>query len=343
MMKKWMNLCAAFALLLGLCGCAADTPVTGTAFVMDTILEYKLYGSGADAAADAIEQTLADLESALSLYLPDSEISRLNAAAGKKPVKLSNDAFTLLQKCVEYSEMSEGAFDITVAPLALLWNVTAEQPREPPQSEIDALLPLVDYADVLLDPAAQTAMLRQEGQMIDLGGVAKGYACDLARKAAEENGVKKGYISIGGNLMVMGKKSMNEQFQFGVRDPRGGGNDFMATISLPGQTMATSGDYERYFTLNGTRYHHIIDPATGSPARGGLMSVSVVSPDGAYADYMSTALFIRGREYALENINALNCGLILIDEQRNVYVSDSLKRNFAMSDPTGSYRYEVTE
>lgn len=334
----------AAALIMGLIGCAAAAkPVTGTAFVMDTILEYKLFGNGAGAAADAIEETLADLESKLSLYVSDSEISRLNAAAGKQPVKLSDDTFALLQTCVEYSEKSEGAFDITVAPLALLWDVTAEQPRVPSQSEIDALVPLVDYKDILLDPVAQTAMLRREGQMLDLGGVAKGFACDLARQAAEANGVKKGYISIGGNLMVMGKKSFNEQFQFGVRDPRGGGNDFLAVVSLPEQTMATSGDYERYFIENDVRYHHILDPATGAPAHNGLISISVVSPDGAYADYMSTALFIRGREYVLQNIDTLDCGLIAIDEQRNIYVSKSLQKYFKMSDPTGSYRYEVAQ
>lgn len=336
------NIAAAFAagILLLAGGCAQQAPVIGTAFVMDTILEYKLFGAGAKQAGEEIERALADFEARVSLYQKDSEISRLNDAAGSHSVALSPDVYELLSLCVRYGEESEGVFDVTVAPLALAWDITSEQPRVPSRQEIDQLLPLVNYRDIQLDEKKQSAMLTREGQMIDLGGIAKGYACTIARRAANEHGVKKGYISIGGNLMVMGKKSLTEQFLFGVRDPRGSANDFMGVISLPEETMATSGDYERYFEQDGVRYHHILDPATGFPAQSDLLSVSVISPDGAYADFMSTFLFIKGRDYALSRIDSLDCGIILIDRDFNVSVSARLKKQFSLSDPSGRYRYE---
>ena len=142
--------------------------------------------------------------------------------------------------------------------------------------------------------------------------------------------------------MVIGQKPDGKQFTFGLRDPRGSANEYIATISLPDSTMATSGDYERFFEQDGIRYHHILDPDTGYPSNGGLMSVSVVTPDGALADFLSTTLFILGRDAALEQLNNIpGCGLILVDTDKNVYLSDSLKEWFTPADSTGSYQFEV--
>ena len=333
------------ALLIGLlllAGCGGrESPVTGTSFLMDTIVEYKLYGKNAQAARDAIEAELAGIESRMSMYLPDSEVARLNENAGRGYVPLSEDTYGLLSRCAAFGEASGGAFDVTIAPLTAEWGVTSGHPQVPSDARIDELRTLVGYRDILLDPADRSAMLRREGQAVDVGGVAKGYACDAARRVAREYGVDSGYISIGGNIMAMGAKPDGEPLKFGVRDPRGGGNDYIAVVTLSDTTMATSGDYERYFERDGVRYHHILDPATGRPADTGLMSVSVVSPDGVLADSMSTWLFIKGRDYVLENLNALSCGLVVIDRERNVYVSNDLLDRFTPADPGGSYHFEV--
>ena len=328
-------------LLIMMSGCASPQPITGTAFVMDTILEYKLYGKDAQQTGRQIEQAFSDLESRVSLYRDESEISRLNEMAGKAPVAVSEDTFDLLERCKQYGEESEGTFDVTVAPLALAWGITSTSPAIPDRALVEELLSLVDYRDILLDRQNRTAMLAREGQRIDLGGIAKGYAAQMGMEIMRQNGIKQGYLSIGGNLAVIGKKTRTEDFLFGVRDPRGTANDFIATIILPRQTMATSGDYERFFEQDGKRYHHILDPATGYPANGGLFSVSVISADGAYADYLSTALFIRGRDYVLSHLDAFDCGLIVIDDEYNVYVSRSLQKQFQMSDPTGRFVYRT--
>lgn len=337
--RIWLGMLPALALGLSLLsGCGAEEPpVTGTVFLMDTVVEYKFYGP--EKAWEAVEKALSDFEKACSLYVEDSEIAQLNRAAGKSAVPLSPDAYGLLQRCVQYGEESGGVFDVTVAPVISLWDITGKNPRVPSQEEIDAVLPLVDYRDILLRDDG-SAMLKRAGQMVELGGIGKGYACSIAREAALDSGVKRGYLSIGGNIMVIGEKRRGEDFKFGVRDPRGGPNDYLAVVTLPDSTMATSGDYERYFEQDGVRYHHILDPATGAPAQSDLMSVSVISPDGAYADYMSTFLFIKGKAFALEHLNSYDCGLILIDKDRNIYVSDHFQDRFTMADQTGTYHYE---
>ena len=308
---------------------------------MDTVVEYRLYGERGQEAVQAIDTALRDIENRMSLYQSDSEIEALNGAAGRGWVPVSADTLRLLALCREYGEESGGVFDVTVAPLTQLWGVTSGNPRVPSQEEIDALLGLVDYRDLLLDEPGGRAMLAREGQAVDLGGIAKGFACDVARGVAEEYGITSGWISIGGNLMSIGEKPGDRPFTFGVRDPRGGDNDFLGKFTMQDSTAATSGDYERYFERDGVRYHHILDPATGRPAETDLWSVTVVTPDGARADYLSTYLFLRGRDFTLARLDSLGCGLVVVDEDRNVYVSKDLADDFTPTDQTGTYRFEV--
>ncbi len=329
------------AVAAGACYLVSQTqkPAVGTSFLMDTVVEYKLYGKNAEQAKLAVEQTLSAFENQVSRYIKGSEIDRLNQKAGIEPISLSQDTFDLLSRCLAYGELSEGVFDITISPLTQAWNVTAELPKVPSEQTIDKLLELVNYQDLLLDSQNKTAYLKREGQAIDVGGIAKGFACDLVRKTASEYGITSGYISIGGNLMVIGEKPNHQPFKFGVRNPRGSANDYIGIVTLPNSTMATSGDYERYFEQDGIRYHHILDPKTGWPAKTDLMSVSVVTPDGAYADFMSTYLFIKGKAFVLAHLDSLNCGLIVIDKDRNVYLSERLKNSFTPSDSSGSYQF----
>ncbi len=324
-------------------GTADETPLTGVAYMMDTVVEYKLYGEKAEEARDAFLEYLGQFEQRISRYLEDSEISRINQSAGEETfIPVSEDTFALLARSVGFSTQSDGVFDITIAPLTESWNVVAEDPKIPPDEEIQSLLELVDYRDIQLDAQHQSVRLAREGQKIDLGGVAKGFACSQLRQIGEKIGLTSGYVSIGGNIMVIGEKPDGTPFKFGVRDPRGSANDYIAVMILPNSTMATSGDYERYFIQDGVRYHHILDPATGYPAQTDLLSVSVVSEDGAYADYMSTYLFIKGKEYVLAHLNEFeNCGFIAIDQDKNVYVSDNLLDQMEPSDATGQYHFEV--
>lgn len=311
-----------------------------TAFLMDTFVTIKFYGGRAQEAAEALITRLQQYEENISLYREQSPVARLNAAAGKEPVSVDEETFRLLQRAKEYSLLSGHTFDVTIAPLSLLWGVTSEHPRVPDKEEIESALPLVDANDLLLDGQAKTAMLRLEGQAVDLGGIAKGAACELVFSVMDEYGIENGYASLGGNMAVRGRyPDSGKDFLFGVRDPRGAGNEYIATLPLRGLTMATTGDYERYFEQDGVRYHHVLDPRTGYPARGGLISVSVISEDGALADFLSTALFVAGKKETLRQMDSGDYSVIAVDEALNVYVSQALRGTLTQNGEKEQYQF----
>lgn len=299
---------------------------TSVDFIMNTVVEQKLYGARSQQAVQAVSAMLRQVEQKVSLHLEGSEIDAVNRNAGIAPVAVSQDVFDMLKTAKEYSARCDGIFDLTIAPLDLLWGITSDSPRVPAQDEIRQALTHVDYQKLILDETAHTAYLTEPGMAIDLGGIAKGIAGGMVRRVAEQYGIENGYVSIGGNLTILGKNPENgQQFLFGVRDPRGNQNEYIATIYAPGKIMATSGDYERYFEQDSVRYHHILDPRTGYPADSDLISVTVLTQDGGLADYLSTLFFILGKQAALEHINDENLQLILVDKDYRVYYSQSLE------------------
>lgn len=329
-----------FGLILLLLGCSknvpAETPMfSGTEFVMSTVVEQRWYGSESKQAYADISAALKDIEDKLSLYVESSEIAAINQSAGIAGVEVSQETYDMVKKAAEYSALSEGRFDITVAPLTQLWDIMGDNPHVPPQGEIAAAQSLVDYRQIVFDDAKRSVMLGKEGMSIDLGGVAKGMAASKAAEIAKKHGVS-GFLSIGGNMMVLGKKPGGEDFKFGVRDPKGGSSDFMAVVTLEGMTMATTGTYERYFEEDGVRYHHVLDPFTGYPAQSDLISVTVISQDGALADYLSTGIFMEGREGLERHLHAKEYSIIAIDTEDRVYTSEGYRAHIS---PGGSEGY----
>ncbi|MFV0498271.1 MAG: FAD:protein FMN transferase [Candidatus Fimivivens sp.] len=296
----------------------------GTEFVMNTWVEQRWYGENAQKTYDEVLASLKELENKLSLYVEESEISRLNSAAGVQPVALSRDTYQLLRQATDYCAQADGLFDITVAPLTVVWNVNSDNPRIPTQEEIKGAQKLVDYRRIIFDDANQTAMLADAGMRIDLGGIAKGVAASLMRQYAVANDVQ-GYLSIGGNMMVQGKKMDGTDFVIGMRDPRGDASEFIASLPLDGLTMATTGDYERYFEQEGIRYHHVMDPFTGYPAVTDLISVAVVSENGALADYLSTLIFMRGSQALPTYLARNDCMVLAVTKDFEVYASEALQ------------------
>ncbi|MEG2174357.1 MAG: FAD:protein FMN transferase [Oscillospiraceae bacterium] len=332
---------AAFlTILLLLSGCTAQTiPQTkGVEFVMNTFVEQLWQGEESQAAYDEILGALKALEANFSLYNPTGEISQLNDAAGLKPVSLSGTTYGLLRRAASLGSDSGGIFDITIAPLTLCWNITGEHSRIPTKAEIDAAKALVDYRDLIFDDAAQTVMLRRKGMSVDLGGIAKGMAAGAMRPIAEKHGVQ-GYLSLGGNMMVVGKKFDGSDWRIGIRNPRGTPNDSIASVTLEGMTMATTGDYERYFEENGVRYHHVLDPFTGYPSDRGLISVTVISADGTLADCLSTTIFLEGRDRLNNYLLRDDCMVLAVTKQMEVYASPALWEQLSIdySDPAFSW------
>lgn len=321
----------------------ATEQVKGVFLAMDTVIEYDLYSTNPSQSVKTLESELEKVDQAMSMHIASSEISKMNARAGTgEYTKLSEDTFTLLSRSKAYYTESGGKFDVTVAPLSNLWNIpSATKHRIPSDAEIEALLPLVSADDIQLDFDNRSAHLAKEGQAVDLGAIAKGYSCDILRRELIESGVTSGYVSVGGNVMVIGKKATGEDYRLGVRDPWGSEADYFAVVTLPDSTMSTSGDYLRFFEEDGVRYHHIFDTATGRPAETDLRAVSILSPDGAYAEFLSTYLFIMGKEYVVSHINEMNCEIIAVDKEKNVYISENLSNRFIQMNKDGSYQYHI--
>ncbi len=290
-MKRILSLLGALSLALSLCACQPKEH-TLQLFAMDTVMDFMAVGEGAEEALTAAAQEINRLEALLSRTRQSSEVSSINAGS---TVTVSEETAQLLRAALQYAEATGGAFDMTIAPLVEAWGIHTDTPRVLTEDEIAALLPLVGSEHVSL--SANTITL-DEGCRIDLGGIAKGYASDCVAELYRQYGVEGGWVSLGGNVYAHGIKADGSFWNISVRDPQNPAGS-AAIVQLSNQFAVTSGGYQRYFSAeDGTVYQHIIDPATGAPARSDLLSVTIVCQNGAMADAYSTALYVMGLEGA---------------------------------------------
>jgi len=240
----------------------------------------------------------------MSTYKPDSELSEVNRMAGVRPVLVSMETAETVRMALETAAMTDGAFDPTVGPLVRLWNVSAKDAEVPPDGEIQTAGGLVGYKDVELShgPEGTTVFIKRKGMSLDLGGVAKGYAADLAAEALMESGIPAGIVAVAGDLRLFGRRPDGSLWHIGIKHPRER-EDLLTKLDISDAGVSTSGDYERFFMKDGVRYHHIIDPRTGYPARG-LISVSVAARTSSLADPLATALFVMGPGKARDFANS---------------------------------------
>jgi thiamine biosynthesis lipoprotein len=272
------------------------------------------------AAFDEIEA----VQTSFNLYNPGSEISVINNRAARRPVQATEDVFSLIKKSIEISEISQGAFDITFASIGKLWDFSKENFTPPDDKTIQRLIPLISYKNIKLDDKNRTVKFLKDGTKIGLGGIAKGYASGKAISELKRRNVKGAIVACAGDIQVLGDNN-GKPWRTGIQDPRG--NSVIAAIDMyDGESVSTSGDYERFRMVNGKRYHHIIDPATGYPADSGLISVSVFSSDPVLSDAYSTAFFISGLEKSKKILSSnRNLTAVMITEDMTVYVSSALK------------------
>lgn len=276
------------ALLLYLSGCGVQSePEQLSLFAMDTYMTLAAYGDKASEALAACGQELNRLDGALSRTREGSEIYTLNAQGS---ADVSQETADLISAALTLSQATGGAFDPTVAPLVTLWGITTDSPRVPQQTEIDALLPLVGVDHVTADG---THITLDPGCAMDLGGIAKGYASDRLADIFAQYGVDSALVSLGGNVYARGAKPGGQAWSVAVQHPEQEG--YAAMLALTDAFAVTSGGYQRYFTgPDGTVYQHILDPKTGWPVQGDLLSVTIVADNGTMADAYSTALYVMG-------------------------------------------------
>jgi len=295
-------LCMFFAFLC-LTGC--ERRFKESKFLMSTIVEITAVGTEEESrqAMSLAFEEIRRIDGLMSVYNPDSEVSRINEAAGESAVRVSDDTLEVMNESLRIARLTDGALDITVAPLMELWGFGNGENRVPPDDELQEKLKLVDYTKVLVDADSSTARLDLPGMRIDVGGVAKGYAVDNAIRVMKEAGIRNALISAGGDIYGLGAPPGKESWRIGIRHPRDR-TDLLGILELKDRAVATSGDYENFFEVDGKRYCHIMDPETGRPVQG-IMSVTIIADTAAEADALATAVFPLGADKGMKLIESL--------------------------------------
>ncbi|MGA8707163.1 MAG: FAD:protein FMN transferase [Steroidobacteraceae bacterium] len=251
-------------------------------------------------AIDAVMDEMRHIDESMSVYKPTSEVSRVNDLAARQPVKISPELFQLLTTALEYSRITEGAFDITYASVGYMYDF--RERKRPTEQQIAAALPAVNYRHVLLDPATSTVRFSQPGVRIDLGGIAKGFAVDKGIEILQQRGYTHALVNAGGDSRVIGDR-FGKPWVIGIRHPDHP-DQVITRVPLTDSAFSTSGDYERYFDEGGVRYHHIIDPHTGHSASK-VRSATVIAPTATRTDGLSKTAFVLGPDEALRIYNSL--------------------------------------
>lgn len=289
----------------------------------------------AEQAAEAVFDAFRRVDAEMSEWKESSPLSEVNRRAGGEPVAVPPDLLDVVRRGIEIGELTDGAFDVTWAALWGLWDFRAQEPEVPPADEVATRAELVDYRRIEvaeLDQAEGTLRLPEPGMKIGLGGIAKGYALELAAEALRERGLEDFLLVSGGQVYAAGTRD-GRPWRVGIRDPRGGPEDLFARVELEDACLSTSGDYESYFVVKGVRYHHILDPATGQPARG-LRSATVLSPDPVLADALSTGIFVLGPERGLALAERLErVEAVLVDDSGEVLVTTGLQDRLEILHP----------
>lgn len=271
--------------------------------IMGTRITVELWHDDAakgDAAIDAVMAEMHRIDLLMSHYKPESELSRINAKAAQEPVIVAPELFRLLQESVKYSQLTEGAFDITYASVGYLYDY--RQHVKPSEAQISAALPGVNWRNMLLDSRKHSVRFERPGMRIDLGGIAKGYAVDRGIEILKQRGVAHAVVTAGGDTRILGDRE-GRPWIVGIRHPDDKSN-VITRLPLIDSAMSTSGDYERYFDEDGVRYHHILDPRTGHSASK-VRSATILGPTAMQTDGLSKTAFVLGAEKALEIINRM--------------------------------------
>ncbi len=332
--------------LAALVGCGAEPPAAVPRMVderrvaMGSDLYLTAWTADAPAARAAFAAVGAEferLEALLSVWREGSDVTRMNQAAGVAAVPVHADTRRVLRAAAQVSAWTEGKFDITFGALAEVWKFDHDMDnRVPTAAEVAARLPRVDYRAVVVDDGSGTAFVTRSGVRVHLGGIGKGYAVGRGVAILRAAGLRDFMVQAGGDLYAAGSAgdtSGPTPWRLGIQDPRGPGGEPFASVEVEDGTVSTSGDYERFFVQDGVRYHHILDPATGQPARG-CRSVTIVARDATLADGLSTGVFILGPERGMALVEALpDVEAVIVTADNQVRISSGLTGRVTIHHP----------
>jgi len=301
--------------------CSRILKLMGNRFEFTAISHNRMSGELAiDKAVSEVER----IEMLLSTFKDSSETNLINSNAGIRPVKVGDEILHLIQRSIKISGLTQGAFDITYGSIdASLWNFDVNMTSLPDKETALKSVDLINYNNIILDTANSTVMLRNKGMRIGFGGIGKGYAADRAKEVLVEAGIESGIVNAAGDLITWGTQLNGQPWTIGIADPDQRRESFSA-LNISDMAIATSGNYEKYATINGKRYSHTIDPKTGLPVSG-IKSVSILCWSAEVADALATPVIVMGVEVGLNLINQLQqVACVIVDDADQIYTSNNI-------------------
>ena len=317
-----------------------EESISNTYYNLGTINEVTLYDVNKKTGEKILEECgsiLMDIDNKMSNTIKSSDVSKINKNAGKAYTKVSKDTYYVIKKSIEFSNISNDTFDISVGPLIDLWSIGTDNAKVPNKEEIENVLPLVDYSKILLNDENISVKLSEENMKIDLGGIAKGYAADKIYDYLKSQNIKSAIINLGGNILTLGSKNNDQPFSIGIQDPTMPRGNSIGNIKVTNKSVVTSGIYERYIEKDNKIYHHMLNPHTGYPFENNLNSVTIVSDESIICDALSTTTFGLGLDNGMKLIESLdNVDAIFITKDKKIYLSSNLKDKFNLTDTSFS-------
>ncbi|MDO4272844.1 MAG: FAD:protein FMN transferase [Eubacteriales bacterium] len=318
---------------LGGCGrVKTDNPVKATSFKLNTVVQVTLYDAPDPSLADKSLKLCDNYEAVFSRTSKDSELYKLNhrelplVQGTSDTYQVSEPLAELLSLGLKYTEESDGAFDIAIAPLTSLWDFTSENPQVPDTGEINKAVSASSSKGVSID--GRNVTLESPDTQFDLGAIAKGYIADRMKDFLVSEGVKSAAINLGGNVLCIGEKSQGVPFKIGVQKPFADRNETIAVMDITDKTVVSSGIYERYFEKDGTLYHHLLNPNTGFPYDNDLISVTIITDNSVDGDALSTTCFALGYEKGLAYAQSQdNVEAIFITKDYQVHYTENFRDN----------------
>lgn len=320
-MKKFFLIVIIIAAVGALTGCTnRNVQYEASGTKLNTYVKITLYGCGSQKIADKALEMCDYYENIFSRTIESSNLYILNEK-GSMDIDTEEDRILadLINIGIEYGTLTDGALDITIEPVSSLWNFGNDEERVPSQEELDKALSKVDYKNIEITKDS----INLNGARLDLGATAKGYIADRIKDYLEENGVDSAIISLGGNVLCIGNKPDNSNFNIGIQRPFGGSNDILTGLSIDGYSVVTSGVYERYFYEDNVFYHHILNPDTGYPCDNEMTSITIIARSSTECDCLSTGCFVLGPKKAVELIDSLSdTYAIWVDKNNEMHFSE---------------------
>lgn len=309
-----------------------SSPLTETEFYMGTVISISLFDHKDKKIIDEAFERVKSIESQLSINEEGTEIDKINEAAGIEAVKVSEDAFTNIKRGLEYSKKTEGTFDITIGPLVKLWSIGLPEAKVPTEEEIKAAINYIDYTKVELNEEEHTVFLEEEGMMLDLGSIAKGYTADVIADLLKSHKVENALIDLGGNIFALGQNPEGRPWKIGIQNPLDTRGEIVGHVSVKNKSVVTSGIYERFLEQDGKKYHHLLNPFTGYPYDNELMGVTIISDKSIDGDALSTSVFSKGLQGGMEFIEGIeDVDAIFITKENKIYITSGIKDNFVIT------------